>query len=320
MDDLYKTLGVVQTASDAEIKSAYRKLAKQYHPDLNAGNAEKFKQLSGAYDILSDSVKRGKYDRGELDPSSGHDKPGSGFWRSWNRRGGAGQDNGFQQPYDIKDFVNGEEGLFGDIFRSAYSKAGRQNQKSTGPNQNRNRHAANNTKYKLKVPFLEAVLGVRKRVTLSDGKIVEMTIPSGSISGTKLRLKGQGRLASDGVTKGDAVIELNIDPHECFTRHDQDIRIDIPVTLHEAILGLSITVPTIYGDVTLKIPPNSNTGTTLRLKGKGLAKSISNAEGDQYVTLLVTLPDSVDDGLKHFIQKWGPPKGYNPRRKMKLSD
>jgi DnaJ-class molecular chaperone len=308
MSDPYKILGVSSAASAAEIKSAYRTLAKKHHPDLNDGKAERFKEVNSAYDILSDEAKRAKYDRGEID-LSGKEKPGAGFWQTWpgRTRGrqagglGAGKTGGF-------DFT--DDDVFGDLFRS--SARGPAHGGSVG------QEATPNTNYKLKVPFEEATAGVRKRVTLSDGKIVDVAIPAGFETGSKLRLKGQGRVGYDGVTQGDAVIEITVEPHEYFIRVDRDIRVEIPVTLYEAVLGDSTVVPTVHGNVTLKIPPNSNNGSTLRLKGKGVPAAKNLPAGDQYVTLRVVLPDGGDEDLTEFVREWAKGRGYNPRDKMKF--
>lgn len=315
MSDPYKTLGVAQSASADEIKSAYRRLAKKYHPDLNAGNAERFKEISGAYDILSDNTKRAKYDRGEIDPS-GKEKPGAGFWRTWGGRGRGHNAGGQRRTFNFNEFVDDDDDIFADLFRSG----GRARSQAGGTTERPQRETARNTNYKLKVPFGEATAGVRKRVTLSDGKTVDMAIPPGSETGTKLRLKGQGRIGPDGVTQGDAVIEITVESHEYFNRDGQDIRVEIPVTLYEAVLGESIVVPTIHGNVTLKVPANSNSGSTLRLKGKGVpASKAAGAAGDQYVTLRVVLPDSEDAELKKFVEEWSKTHGYNPRHKMKFT-
>ncbi|MDA1309622.1 MAG: J domain-containing protein [Proteobacteria bacterium] len=315
MSDPYKILGVSSSASGAEIKSAYRKLAKKHHPDLNAGNAERFKEISSAYDILSDDTKRAKYDRGEID-QSGNEKPGAGFWRTWSGRTrgrqaggpGAGQPGGF-------DFA--DDDVFADLFRA--SARGRSRSGGPAGGGSVRQEAIPNTNYKLKVPFEEATAGVRKRVTLSDGKIFDMAIPAGFETGSKLRLKGQGRVGPDGVTQGDAVIEITVEPHEYFIRVDRDIQVEIPVTLYEAVLGESIVVPTIHGNVTLKVPPNSNNGSTLRLKGKGVPATKSLPAGDQYVTLRIALPEGGDEDLTEFVREWAKGRGYNPRHKMKFT-
>jgi DnaJ-class molecular chaperone len=310
MSDPYKILGVSKSASGADIKSAYRVLAKKHHPDLNAGNAEKFKEVSGAYDILSDETKRTKFDRGDLD-TSGNEKPGTGFWRGWPGRPRGRPAGGPSGNFSFDQFGD-EDDIFADILRSGgRSRSGGGTRSTPQP--------VRNTNYKLTVPFEEATAGVRKRVTLSDGKVVDMAIPAGSESGSKLRLKGQGRPGPDGKTQGDAVIEISVEPHTLFTRDDQDILVEIPVTLYEAVLGDSIVVPTIHGNVTLKIPPNSNTGSILRLKGKGVSGKKGVPAGDQYVTLHVLLPDSGDPELTELITEWAKGHSYNPRHKLKVS-
>jgi DnaJ-class molecular chaperone len=311
MSDPYKILGVSNAASGAEIKSAYRKLAKKHHPDLNAGNAEKFKEINGAYDILSDETKRAKFDRGDID-TSGNEKPGAGFWRSWGGRS-RGRGGGARRADFNLDDLGDEDDIFADLFRSG----GRAHPGAGG--RRPSPEPAPNTNYKLKVPFEEATAGVRKRVTLSDGKIVDMAIPAGSETGAKLRLKGQGRVGPDGKTQGDAVIEISVEPHAYFERDGQDIRVEIPVTLYEAVLGDSIVVPTIHGNVTVKVPRNSNSGTTLRLKGKGVPATKNVAAGEQYVTLRVVLPEGEDAELAEFVGEWAKGRGYNPRHKMKFT-
>ena len=311
MSDPYKILGVSNTASGAEIKTAYRKLAKQHHPDLNAGNADKFKEINGAYDILSDETKRAKYDRGQIDPA-GNEKPGAGFWRTWTGRSRSRHAGTGAGGFNFDDFGD-EDDLFADLFRTGGRSRGGGNRTRPKPEPIRN------TNYKLKVPFEEATAGVRKRVTLSDGKVVDMAIPAGSETGAKLRLKGQGRLGPDGKTQGDAVIEISVEEHAYFVRDGRDIRLEIPITLYEAVLGDSIVVPTIHGNVTLRVPKNSNTGSTLRLKGKGVPSIKGEPAGDQYVTFRVVLPDVEDAELSKFVEEWAKGRGYNPRHKMRFT-
>jgi len=314
MSDPYKILGVSSSATGAEIKSAYRKLAKQHHPDLNAGNADKFKEINGAYDILSDETKRAKFDRGQIDPS-GNEKPGAGFWRSWGARSRPRHAGSGAGGFNFDD-LGDEDDLFADLFRTGgRSRGGAGGRTRSKPEV----EPVRNTNYKLKVPFVEATAGVRKRVTLSDGKVVDMAIPAGSETGAKLRLKGQGRVGADGKTQGDAVIEISVEEHDYFVRDGQDIRLEIPVTLYEAVLGDSVVVPTIHGNVTLRIPKNSNSGATLRLKGKGVPSVKGSPAGDQYVTLRVVLPDGEDAELSKFVEEWAKGKGYNPRHKMRFT-
>ncbi|MBH66759.1 MAG: molecular chaperone DnaJ [Rhodospirillaceae bacterium] len=315
MDDPYKILGVKRSANARDIKAAYRRLAKKYHPDLKSGNADRFKNITGAYDILSDSSKKEKYDRGELDPTTGRERAGPGFWTNWSNSSKAGQGH----PFTFDDFGGSGDDIFSSFFRQARQGTNAAGWSSTRAGRTATQKQVKNTNYKLRVPFIEATLGIKKRVTLSDGKVVNMTIPSGTETGTKLRLKGQGRLIEDKGETGDAVIEITVEDHEYFSRNGQDIFIDLPISLWEAVKGASILVPTIYGNVTLKIPENSNTGSVLRLKGKGVPKSRNHQLGDQYISLQIMLPEQVDEELNKFIETWVTTNRYNPREKMKIT-
>lgn len=324
MSDLYKTLGVGRTADQAEIKSAYRKLAKKFHPDLNPGNADverRFKDVSAAYDVLGDPDKRARYDRGEIDPD-GRDRAGagSGFWRSWGRRGTAGAGTGGRTRYDFGDDFDAEQDPIDEIlkaWRTAKAKQGAGEAPGSGAGTGTGpRRSPQDLRYRLKVPFVEAVAGIKKRVTLSDGKVVNLTIPPATEEGTVLRLKGQGRPAAAGKPTGDAYLELQIEPHAFFRRDGRDIHLDLPVTLKEAVLGASITVPTVHGNVTLKIPKGASSGQGLRLRGKGVPAAGSVPAGDQYVTLAVVLPTEPDAALDAFAEGWKPAVSHNPRHKM----
>lgn len=339
MSDLYKTLGVARTAEQAEIKSAYRKLAKKYHPDLNPGDAEverRFKEVSAAYDVLGDPDKRARYDRGDIDPT-GRDRGGaggSGFWRNWSRRGpgtagagagtGGGAGAGNRTRFDFGSDFDAESDPIDDIlkaWRSAKAKqgtgeaaggaAGGETATKPGP-----KRSPQDLRYRLKVPFVEAVAGIKKRVTLSDGKIVNLTIPPGTEDGTTLRLKGQGKPANGNKPAGDAYLELLVEPHAFYRRDGADIRLDLPVTLKEAVLGASVTVPTVHGNVSLKIPKGANSGQVLRLRGKGVPAVGGEPAGDQYVTLSVVLPTEPDPALDAFVESWKPAANVSPRHKM----
>lgn len=327
MSDPYKILGVAKSASQDEIKSAYRKLAKKYHPDLNPGDQDverRFKEVSAAYDVLGDPGKRGRYDRGEIDPDGRERAGGSGFWRNWSRRGtasgaraGAGRD---RARFDFGDEFEDEPDPFDEILKAWRSgKAGPPpGGGSAGGDQAKSpRRSPQDQRYRLKVPFVEAVGGIKKRVTLSDGKVISLTIPAGTDDGTTLRLKGQGKPARSGRPTGDAYLELQVEPHAFFSREGRDIHLELPVTLQEAVLGASVTVPTVHGNVSLKIPKGSSSGRVLRLRGKGVPAADGDPAGDQYVTLSVVLPGESDPTLESFLESWKPPQGYgNPRHKM----
>jgi DnaJ-class molecular chaperone len=315
MGDPYKILGVKSDSSQGEIKKAYRSLAKKLHPDLNPGNTkieQQFKEVTAAYDLLSDETKRAKYDRGGMNAnanagSRASAKTGSGFWKAWTsaRKKQAG---GFTDMFDD----DGAD-MFDDILRRHGHTGG-------GPGQSGNDHTVGaDVNYKLKVSFSEAAAGSTKRITLSDGKTLDLKIPPATESGKTLRLKGRGRKSSNNSPAGDAFVEIIIEPHDYFYRDGQNVKVDIPVTLYEAVLGATITVPTVQGNVSLKIPPKSNTGSTLRLKGKGIPAAGGKPAGDQLITLKVVLPDTENPDLIKLMQKWVEENGYNPRHKMRFN-
>lgn len=324
MNDPYKTLGVSKSASQDEIKSAYRKLAKKLHPDLNPNDKKvekEFKEVSAAYHILSDKDRRAKFDRGEGD-ERGSERAASGFWKSWTSRGKqqAGSPFGYGADFDT------EEDIFAEFFRSATqgrggqtrARAGAGGGAKTGGRKSSSRASSEDgdVTYKLTVPFIEAAGGVKKRVTLSDGRSLDLRIPPGTENGQTLRLKGQGRPHPVGTDVGDAFIEITVTPDPLYQVDGQDISIDVPITLDEAVLGGSITVPTIHGKVTVKVPEGSNTGSSLRLKGKGMPGKRGKKPGDQFVRLRVILPEKPDKELIKFLQKWSEDHGYNPRHKL----
>ena len=304
MTDPYKVLGVNPSASDEEIKRAYRKLAKKLHPDLNPGNKRveaQFKETTAAYDFLSDSDKRRKYDRGEIDENG---QP-RGFRYSNTRPGGGAQ----QQQRRPRGFGYEEDGdfsedLFGDFF--GFGKGAGETIKLRGAD----------VSYQVRVPFLEAVLGTKQRLQLADGKTLEVQLPPGTDTGQTLRLKGQGLPGRGGAPAGDAFVEVTVEPHPVFTRDGNDILVELPITLYEAVLGATLNVPTIDGKVSLKVPPGSNSGSQLRLRGKGVQAGKSGARGDQYVRLVVMLPKEVDPALKTEIEKSARSHPYKVRGKL----
>jgi DnaJ-class molecular chaperone len=309
----YDILGVARTATADELKSAYRKLAKKHHPDLNPGNAaaaDRFKAITAAYDLLSDADKRARFDRGEIDAQ------GNEQWRP-PPGGGAGAGRGFYGehaggPFGAK--YGGGEFSAEDIFADLFGRGG-------GPGGGRGGGRANirmrggDVSYTLRVPFLDAANGGKTRLELPHGGTIDVTIPAGSQDRTTLRLKGKGEPGFGGGEPGDAYIELHIEPHAFFTRKDMDIHVEVPVTLKEAVLGARITVPTIGGDVALAVPKGSNTGSVLRLKGRGVKEPKSGTTGDQYVRLKVVLPERPDPDLEAFAQGWAG-GDYDVRGKM----
>ena len=319
VSDPYRTLGVQKTASQDEIKSAYRKLAKRYHPDLNQGDQDverMFKDVSVAYDLLGDPAKRAKFDRGEIGADGREKAGGSGFWRNWKaKQGAAGGGGNHGTRFNFDDDFAGDSDPFDDILRNWRSS--RPGGATGSGGQQKRKQPSQDLRYRLKVGFVEATAGIKKKVTLSDGKVVNLTIPPASENGTVMRLKGQGKPALANRPAGDAYLELQVDPHPHFERKGKDIHIRVPVTLQEAVLGASITVPTIHGDVSLKVPKNSNTGQKLRLRGKGVPGASAKEDGDQYVILSVSLPETIDKDLSEFIDKWGVDHPYNPRKNLK---
>jgi len=307
--DPYQVLNVPRTASADEIKKRYRQLAKKLHPDLNPGDKrteQQFKEATAAYDLLSNPEKRGKYDRGEID-ENGQPRPGARGWGD-TRAGGGAQPEGWQSARGFGYEMDGDD-LSDDLLRNFFNFGGR-----TRPNL---KLRGADVTYKLEIPFVEAARGGRKRLNLADGKTLDVTIPAGTEDGQTLRLKGQGLPGRGGAEAGDAYIEIAIEPHAYFTRDGWDIRLECPITLQEAVLGGTITIPTIEGDVSLKVPPGSNTGTELRLRGKGIAHGHDGKRGDQYIRFVVVLPDAPDPALRDAVAAWAQTNAYDVRGKFK---
>ncbi len=318
MADPYQTLGVVKSASEAEIKSAYRKLAKKYHPDMNPGRKDieqKFKEITAAYDLLSDKDKRARFDRGEID-ADGNERA-YGFGGGY----GAGNRSGYQQ-YRASGGARGAgpdpfggmnmDDILSEFFGGARSRAGAGGA-GAGFGGAGARAKGEDVTYRLDIPFLDACRGGKQRVTLNkERKTIDVNIPAGTEDGDKLRLRGMGEKGPGGA--GDAIVEVHIATHPFFTRDKLDIRLDLPISLPEAVGGASVKVPTLDGQVALKVPQGANTGTVLRLKGKGIAKG--GAVGDMFVTLKIMLPDPLPDDLKTLLEKWGQKNAYDPRKGM----
>lgn len=299
MTDPYETLGVARTASAEDIQKAYRKLAKKLHPDLNPGDKsaeEKFKDVSAAYDLLGDPEKRGRFDRGEID-AQGVERPQRRYYRDFADRGETGPFTSDQGFADLND---------ADILSEIFGRRGA-NMKMRG----------GDVRYHLAVDFLSAVNGAKPQLALPDGSDITVAIPPGTRDGQVLRLKGKGRPGYNGGEPGDALIEIEVRPHSVFTRDNDDIRIELPVSLAEAVLGGKVKAPTPTGAVMLTVPKGANTGTVLRLKGKGVAKA-QGGHGDQYVTLKIVLPDKPDPELEEFVSRWSKAQAYDPRRAMEV--
>ena len=299
--DPYTTLGVKKDATQDDIQKAYRRLAKKLHPDLNPGNKiaeDKFKEVSAAYDLLSDPDKRARFDRGEID-ASGTERPRQQYYRDFaNQDGWTAYTNnsGFA---DFGDF-SGSEDILSEIF-------GRQGRAAR-------RRRGQDVRYHLDLSFLDAVNGGKQSIILPDGTPLDVNIPPGTRDGQILRLKGKGRPALGDGPPGDALIEISVLPHPYFTRKGDDIYLDLPISLKEAVLGAKIKVPTPGGAVTVTVPKWSNTGRVLRLKGRGVPRS-DRSKGDQYVKLMLMLPEKPDPKLEAFVAEWQPVE-YSPRQSM----
>ncbi|MXP26528.1 DnaJ domain-containing protein [Altererythrobacter indicus] len=285
--DPYTTLGVARSASEKDIKSAYRKLAKELHPDHNKDNpkaSERFSQVTQAYDLLSDKEKRAQFDRGEIDADGNPTMPfgmGGGGRNSGGFRAGSqgfgGHDTGFAQE-DLGDIF---EGLFGG------GRAG------MGGARNFNRRPppkGANVQYRLKVPFVDAATLSPQRITLSDGKTIDLKLPAGVENGTQMRLSGKGEPGPGGA--GDALVTIEVQSHAFFERDGDHVRLDLPITLNEAIHGAKVKVPTVDGAVMLTVAAGSDSGKVLRLRGKGFSKK-NGERGDQFVRLEIHLPDDL---------------------------
>jgi len=302
-------LGVSKRASEGEIKSAYRKLAKKMHPDVNPGDKdvdEKFKEISAAYNLLSDKEKKAKYDRGEIN-ADGSPRYDSAFHRAYSQSGAGGRAGGGAGGFDF-----GGGGDFEDIFSDLFGRTRRSG--GGGRTYRAQQPKGNNVQYTVQVSFAEAAKGIRRRITLYDGKSLDVTIPPGTEDGQTLRLRGQG-MPGLGGGAGDAYVTVQVQEDPIFDRDGNDIHVTLPVTIDEAVLGGKIRVPTIDGAVAVSVPPGSNTGSRLRLKGKGVAAGKGGTRGDQIVHLQVVLPDKPDDELRAFLQGWSVRHPYEVRKK-----
>ncbi len=291
--DPYSVLGVARGAADADIKKAYRKLAKELHPDTNKDKAaaERFSRVTAAYDLLSDKDKRARFDRGEID-GDGNPAAPFGF-------GGGGGGGGFRPQSGGADFGDIFEGLFGGRAGGGFGSRQAPPQKGA------------NAAYRLSVTFEDAAAGRPQRITLGDGKTIDLKLPNGVENGTQMRLSGKGEPGPAG--HGDAIVTIQIGNHPFYRRDGDAVRLDLPVTLAEAVLGGLVRVPTVDGPVMLNVPAGSSSGQTLRLKGKGFTGK-TGTRGDQLVTLEIALPAN-DAALTAWAEENRATLG-NPREKL----
>lgn len=302
--DPYSVLGVARGASEADIKKAYRKLAKELHPDRNKDNpkaAERFSQVTAAYDLLTDKDKRAQFDRGEIDAEGNPTAPfgfgaGRGAGGTYRTAGGA---SGFDFDTEASDFGDIFEGLFGRSGGGFTSGFGR---RSAPPPKGAD------AAYRLRVSFEDAAALKPQRITLGDGKTIDLKLRAGVESGTQMRLAGKGEPGPGG--PGDAIVTIDIQPHRFFRREGDNVLLDLPVTLKEAVEGGKVKVPTVDGAVMLNVPAGSSSGKVLRLKGKGFNRKTGD-RGDQLVTLMVDIP-AEDAELRAFVEGWSG-GGRNPR-------
>jgi DnaJ-class molecular chaperone len=284
--DPYTVLGVKRDASQEDIQKAYRRLAKKLHPDLNPGNKkaeEQFKQVATAYDLVGDPAKRVRFDRGEID-ASGQERPQQQYYRDFADRGG----HTYSSDAGFADFDGAE-----DILSEIFGRQGRSNAPRRG----------SDVQYHLTLDFLDAINGGKQQLTLPDGSSLDVNIPPGIKNGQSLRLRDKGRPGLNGGPAGDALIEIEVRPHPIFKRKGDNIHVELPLPLADAVLGGRISVPTPSGPVTMTVPKWSNTGSVLRLKGKGVRRP-DGTRGDEYVALKVMLPDKPDPELERLIAQW----------------
>ncbi|MET3667877.1 J domain-containing protein [Caulobacter sp. 1776] len=306
--DPYQELGVSRTATADEIRKAFRKLAKQHHPDTNPGDKkaeEKFKQVSAAFDIVGDAEKRKKFDLGQIDADGRETmrgfggQPGNGPFNA----GGFGR-GGFHRE-------EGPEIDLSELFGGMFNQGGARGPFGGGQGGGFSTRGAD-VKARLDIDLEEAIKGGKKRVAFSDGRTIDVTIPVGAQEGQTLRLKGQGAQGRGGA--GDALIELVIKPHPVYRREGDTLVMDLPISIPDAVLGGKVEAPTPDGAVMLNVPKASNSGQTLRLKGRGMPDA-RGKRGDLLARLVVTLPETVDQDLEKFAEAWRAQKPYTPKRK-----
>lgn len=305
-NDPYSVLGIQKSATADEIRAAYRKLAKKHHPDLNPGNKEaekRFKEISLANEILSDSEKRAKYDRGEID-ESGQEKPSFNQGAQFGGRRGGGRPYYYETQEGGGRYSSSFEDIDADFLRQMF-----------GEGFSRTARQPADEHYRLEVDFVDAASGASREIELPGGKKLRVQIPAGIDSGKRLRFKGQASATVQGEA-GDVYVEITVRPSKIFTRDGRNLNLELPISLSEAVLGAEVKVPTLETPVMLKVPAGSDSGAKLRLKGKGVGAPGSNDRGDIIVVLKVVLPPKPDPDLQKVIREWSGKNSYNPREQF----
>lgn len=291
--DPYTTLGLARSATDEEVRSAFRKLAKSCHPDLHPGDraaADRFKSLSAAYDIVGDPERRRLFDTGLIDASG----------------------DPIRQPQPNGAHA-GAAGSFRDVFNDFFNDGSWSGARSGNTGRPGFHVRGQDVRYTLDVEFLEAISGTRKRVTMPEGGMLDLTVPEGVTDGQVLRLKGKGKPGFGGAEPGDALVEINVKPHADFQRVGDDIHMVLPISLDEAVLGGKVDIATPSSRVQLALPKGTSSGRVFRLRGKGAKANGGTKQGDLLVTVRIMLPDEIDEGLAYFISEWRKKHPQKPR-------
>lgn len=302
-EDPYKVLGVPKDAPQAEIKKAYRKLAKVLHPDLHPGDKAKeaeFRAVAAAYDIIGDADKRKRFDAGEID-ARGQERAERQFYR---QHAGADPRGRYDSAAGYGDFEDMSD-IFGDLFGARRQAQGSRGFAARGAD----------LRYHLEVDFMDAVQGAKRAVPLPDGSAIDLTIPAGVRDGQTLRLRGKGQPGMGGGPAGDAYVEIGVRAHSVFTRDGNDIEVEVPISIDEAVLGARIEVPTVSGKVAVTVPKGASSGQRLRLKGRGV-KPANGPTGDQHVRLKIVTPARIDAEMEAIARRWREHVTDDPRSKL----
>lgn len=305
-NDPYASLGLKKSATDAEIKKAYRKIARDSHPDLNPDDADaeaRFKAAAAAYDLLKDPETRAKFDRGEID-ATGAERPDRQYYRQY----ADAPENPYRSGPRFDENAEAAD-IFAEFMRQQQQGGGRRSAhgfSAPGPDH----------RYALEVSFLDAVKGGSTIITLPDGSTLDVKIPQGTADGQTIRLRGKGGPGIGGGPAGNALVSLSVGTHPIFRRDENDIAVTLPITLDEAILGGKVQVPTIDGTVNLNIPKGASSGQILRLRGRGVKIAKRDQPGDQLVELRIVTPPEIDDELAEFMENWRQKNAYDPRKGM----